>query len=72
VTAPHDFAKRRVLQVGQARAVFIVRQKQIPQSLLARLRLQFFHDPRGFPAFPLNFFVESLFVWIHVDVHEAL
>ena len=37
--AAHDFAERRVFGVGQARAIFALGQKQVPQPFGASLAL---------------------------------
>ena len=55
VAAPHDFAQRRVFQVGEPRAVFVIRQKKIPKPGGARFRLQFFHHARRRPSIALEF-----------------
>ena len=48
--APHDFAQRRVFHIGEAGAVFGMRQKQVPQICRLGLFLQvldhFAHLPR--------------------------
>ncbi len=48
--AAHDLGQRRVLEVGQARAEFRVRQKQIPKAGLARGGLHALHYWRDGPA----------------------
>ena len=70
--APHDFAERRVLRVGQARTVFAGRQKQVPESLGARPRLELLDERDRLPAIALvDLFSETLLVRIDVRVHEG-
>ncbi len=51
--AAHDFAERRVSDVGQAGAVFAGRQEQVPEALGARLRLQLLDERDRLPAIAL-------------------
>jgi hypothetical protein len=68
----HDFAERRVLDVGQAGAVLAFRQKEIPQAGGARLRLELFDDRGRLPAIPFrNLTVKRSFVRVDVLVHES-
>src|SRR5699024_9242449 len=45
-TASRDFGKMRVLKVRQSCSPFVVRQKQVPQSLGSSLPLEVFEDGR--------------------------
>ena len=69
--APHDFAQRRVFQVGQAGAPFVVRQEQVPQPGGAGFGLQLFDDGDRLPAVSFGDLpvVERL-VRVDVLVHE--
>jgi hypothetical protein len=68
---PHDLAKRRILQVGQPRAVFAFRQEQVPQPGSAGLRLEVLHDGRNLPAIGFKLFEIRCFAGIDVFVHEG-
>jgi len=69
--ASHDFRERRVLVVAQTRAVLVVRQEQVPQSLRPRIALELFHQRERLPAVALCYLVlEPCFVRIDVFVHE--
>jgi hypothetical protein len=70
--AAHDLAQRRVLGVGESRPVVALRQKQVPQSRRARVRLQLLDDPRGLPAITVrDFGAERRLVGIDVLCHET-
>ena len=70
--ASHDLAERRVLQIGQAGAVFAVRQEQVPEAVGSRLLLQRLDDGGRLPAIAGgNFRLEARFVRIDVRVHEC-
>ena len=67
----HDLAERGVFQIGQARAILAVGQKQVPQSGGAGLLLQLLHNRSGTPAPALlDLFDTGPFVRIDVLLHE--
>ena len=68
----HDLRKRRVLEVGEPRAVLRVGQEQVPQPEPSRLRLQLLHHGRiGVPRPGLGQLLGiHLLSGIHVLVHE--
>jgi hypothetical protein len=74
LAAAHDLAKRRVLEVREARAVLLVRQEQVPQAQRLRLALELFED-RGKVvriAGLLNLATRDGLVRVDVLRHEAL
>ncbi|OHC69937.1 MAG: hypothetical protein A3H93_00415 [Rhodocyclales bacterium RIFCSPLOWO2_02_FULL_63_24] len=75
--AAHDFAQRRVFEVGQSGAAFGLRQEQIPQPGGAGLVLQLLHDHRRHPGIALgavgpDLGVEHILVRIDVRIHEGV
>jgi len=69
--AAHDFAERRVLDVGQPRAVLAVGKKQVPQPGGARLRLEVLDDRHRLPPIAFTDLAPvGAFVGIDVLVHE--
>src|SRR2546429_7120564 len=52
------------------RSIFVIRQEEVPQSRRARLRFQFFDDPRWLPPVALCLLVIAGLIWINVLVHE--
>ena len=71
MASAHDFAKGRVVEIGQPRAILIVRQEQVPEPGRASLRLELFDDLCGQPPVALDFIVVALLVWIDVLVHKG-
>ena len=71
--AAHDLRKRRVLEVGEPRAVLPVGQEQVPQPAPSRLRLQHLHHGRmGVPRPGRGQFLGiHLLGGIHMLVHEG-
>ena len=47
---PHDLGQGGVLEIVQTRAVFLIGQEQIPESVFSRFRLQLLDDGRRGPA----------------------
>src|SRR2546426_3624502 len=70
--AAHDLAERRVLEIGQPGATLALRQEEIPEGALARLRLELLHDRGHLPASRprAELVVEDLLVRVDVLVHE--
>ena len=60
--AAGDFGQRRIIGVTQAGAIFLFRQKQVPQAGGFGLGLQFLHDRRLFPLGPVRAVNELLLV----------
>jgi hypothetical protein len=68
----HDFAERCIFEIGKTRAVFALRQEQVPETLGLRQRLQFFDDWKHHPWSQLfRLAIEALLVRIDVLVHEV-
>jgi hypothetical protein len=68
-----DLGQRRVLQVGQPRAVLVDRrQEEVPEAALARLRLERFDDRWGAPPVIglLDLLAEALLRRVDALVHE--
>src|SRR5206468_8892041 len=65
-------AERRVLEIGQPGATLALRQEEIPEGALARLRLELLHDRGDLPASRsrVELLLEDLLVRVDVLVHE--
>src|SRR2546426_12456860 len=70
--AAHDLAERRVLEIGQPGAALALRQEEIPEGALARLRLELLHDRGDLPASRsrVELLLEDLLVRVDVRSEE--
>ena len=68
---PHDLAQRGILHVGETRAVFGIRQEQVPEAGVACLLLQLLQNRRMSPAVGGDLVVITPLVGIDMRGHEG-